>query len=144
MLRDLIIVLSIAGLLAGCQNLPSGSRANSLIDGGIATQQAELALVQTEGGPSGQGQESTDTAIEQPQLPANDLWERIRRDLSWQDLDNTQITQARNRYLKQHNYLEVVLICFPALKTILDTNEFNFSSLYDTLHGILSYFLCHT
>ncbi|WP_239017229.1 LysM peptidoglycan-binding domain-containing protein [Seongchinamella sediminis] len=40
--------------------------------------------------------------------PPKDLWERIRRQLSWQTIHNTQVGDARDAYLRQPNYLPVV------------------------------------
>jgi membrane-bound lytic murein transglycosylase D len=40
--------------------------------------------------------------------PAEDLWERIRRGLTWQQLHNAQIGRERDRILAQHNYLPLV------------------------------------
>jgi membrane-bound lytic murein transglycosylase D len=40
--------------------------------------------------------------------PVTDLWERIRRQLSWQTIHNSQVGQARDRFLKQPDYLPVV------------------------------------
>lgn len=40
--------------------------------------------------------------------PPEDLWERIRLQLSWQSLHNEQIGRARDAYLRQPKYLEVV------------------------------------
>tara|TARA_R110002110_G_scaffold14698_1_gene67645 strand:- start:70796 stop:72085 length:1290 start_codon:yes stop_codon:yes gene_type:complete len=40
--------------------------------------------------------------------PPRDLWERMRRELSWQSMDNAQITRARERFLRQYSYLPVI------------------------------------
>ncbi len=40
--------------------------------------------------------------------PPVDLWDRIRRELTWQRIHNEQVGQARDRYLRQHDYLEVI------------------------------------
>jgi membrane-bound lytic murein transglycosylase D len=47
---------------------------------------------------------ATPTATGQP----DDLWERIRLDLTWQDVDNTQIDSAREVLLRQPTYLPEV------------------------------------
>ncbi|MEP4147815.1 MAG: LysM peptidoglycan-binding domain-containing protein [Halioglobus sp.] len=40
--------------------------------------------------------------------PPEDLWERIRLQLTWQSIHNEQIGHARDSYLRQSNYLSVV------------------------------------
>jgi peptidoglycan lytic transglycosylase D len=45
---------------------------------------------------------------EEPELPPTDLWERIRSGLSWQSIHNSQIGKARDGYLRQPDYLDVV------------------------------------
>jgi len=42
--------------------------------------------------------------VEQP----DDLWERIRQDLSWQQTDSVRIDKARENYLRQSNYLPMM------------------------------------
>jgi membrane-bound lytic murein transglycosylase D len=48
------------------------------------------------------------TAVEIQEIPATDLWERIRRDLTWQTIHNSQVGKARDRFLAQPDYLPVV------------------------------------
>jgi membrane-bound lytic murein transglycosylase D len=43
---------------------------------------------------------------EEPSTP--DLWDRIRSQLSWQDIDNRQVEQAVDGYLAQPEYLETI------------------------------------
>ena len=40
--------------------------------------------------------------------PVTDLWQRIGAGLSWQSIHNAQVGKARDRFLKQHDYLGVV------------------------------------
>ena len=35
----------------------------------------------------------------------DDLWERIRLDLSWQSVDRPRVDRAREQFLRQHNYV---------------------------------------
>jgi membrane-bound lytic murein transglycosylase D len=42
--------------------------------------------------------------VDQP----DDLWERIRQDLSWQETESVRIDKARNNYLRQDNYMPMV------------------------------------
>lgn len=43
-----------------------------------------------------------------PTAPPADLWERMRRDMHWQDHDNPAVRRARDAYLAQPLFLEVV------------------------------------
>lgn len=43
-----------------------------------------------------------------PEAPPEDLWERMRKGLHWRDDDNPTVTHARNAYLAQPLYLQVV------------------------------------
>ncbi len=45
---------------------------------------------------------------EPPPPPPVDLWDRIRRQLTWQRIHNDQVAAARNHFLNQHDYLDVV------------------------------------
>jgi len=40
--------------------------------------------------------------------PPDDLWERIREGLSWQDIDNDQVDSAVARYLAQPTYMPTI------------------------------------
>jgi membrane-bound lytic murein transglycosylase D len=46
--------------------------------------------------------------IAEPEPPPEDLWERIRDGLSWQEIHNDQVDRARRDYLRQHDYLQVI------------------------------------
>ena len=37
-----------------------------------------------------------------------DLWDRIRSQLSWQDIEDPRVDTARDNYLKQHNYMPLL------------------------------------
>ena len=37
--------------------------------------------------------------------PPDDVWERIRLELNWQDIDHARVDKARARFLQQHNYV---------------------------------------
>jgi membrane-bound lytic murein transglycosylase D len=50
----------------------------------------------------------TAPVIDQQPEPPHDLWQRIQRELSWQDIDNDKVAKARKYYLRQHNYLPKV------------------------------------
>lgn len=46
--------------------------------------------------------------IEQAPEPPADLWAYIRLQLTWQDMDNEQVARARERFLGQPTYLDVI------------------------------------
>ncbi len=47
-------------------------------------------------------------AKQPPEEAPSDLWERIRSELSWQDIENRQVDQAVDNYLDQPSYLPLV------------------------------------
>ncbi|MEH6588431.1 MAG: LysM peptidoglycan-binding domain-containing protein [Halioglobus sp.] len=58
---------------------------------------------------SGQDFFPPDAPVAKPARKApDDLWERIRQQLTWQSIHNPQIGQARDSYLRQSSYLSVV------------------------------------
>ena len=46
--------------------------------------------------------------VKAPLPPPEDLWERLRRELSWHDIHNAQVARARDHFLSQPRYLSVV------------------------------------
>lgn len=94
MLKTIFTVISIIFLLSGCQTTGPDTSAQQ--------QQA----------PQPQPQQELFSAVEpavvEQELPATDLWERIRRELSWQTLHNAQVGKARDGYLRQPYYLPMV------------------------------------
>ncbi|MBN7797689.1 LysM peptidoglycan-binding domain-containing protein [Parahaliea mediterranea] len=46
--------------------------------------------------------------IDQPPAPPADLWAYLRLQLTWQDIDNDQVARARERFLGQPTYLDVI------------------------------------
>jgi len=97
-LRYILIVFSIFMALTACQSVPS--------------QTALVETTPTPVEPAAPAAEPLSAAPEvtpvPPLAPPADLWERIRRELTWQDLENQQILRQRNRYLAQHDYLHVI------------------------------------
>lgn len=93
-LRRLFTALSIAIWLVGCQSLPSQDQAGS------TAAAADITPRELYG--------AKPPAAEEPALPPRDLWERIRRELSWQSIHNSQVGKARDGYLRQPEYLKVV------------------------------------
>ena len=96
-LKNIFTVISILLLLAGCQSLPSGS-----VAGAGSSAQAEK---QQSAGEPLFNRASPNSA---PDKAPVDLWDRMRRELSWQSIHNAQVGKARDHYLRQSNYLPMV------------------------------------
>ena len=92
-LRGLLLVLSSIFLLAGCQTSPP------VAEGQANPEAQETASIITPTAP---------IPASKPLPPATDLWERIRRELTWQDIHNAKIGKARDGFLAQPDYLPVV------------------------------------
>ena len=95
MLRAFFTAFSIALFLSACQSMPTGDEpvaASSLPESGVDT-------------------ELFPHHVQPPKAkakPPKNLWERIRRELSWHSIHNAQIGEARDAYLRQPNYLPVI------------------------------------
>ncbi|MAT91079.1 MAG: lytic transglycosylase [Halioglobus sp.] len=96
MLRLFITVISCFVLLAGCQSLPVEEPPASAPQDDSAELSDEQPQLFAAPGP------------EAPAAPAEDLWQRMAAQLSWQELDNEQVSRARERFLGQRDYLSVV------------------------------------
>ena len=91
MLQRLFTVFSAVVVLTACQTTPQH------------TPQAETAQVEPE------AREVFLNPVARPkEKPPADLWERVRRGLSWQSIHNEKVGHARDHYLKQPRYPEVV------------------------------------
>ena len=95
MLHRLVIVFSTSLFLAACQSMPD----------------TNMPVAETSTSSEGDGPEFFIKEISPPKKqkkPPEDLWERIRLQLTWQSIHNEQIGHARDSYLRQSNYLSVV------------------------------------
>lgn len=92
MLKNLIPVVCSFLVLAGCQTAPP------LIEP-APEQETSITALPPE-------PEKTTQTAELP--PPADLWERIRRELHWQRINNEQVGRARVNYLRQRDYLSVI------------------------------------
>ena len=97
-LKNIFTVISIILLLAGCQTLPPET---------VSEVPPPVEAVEPEPAPLPAPEEPALVATESVE-PPTDLWERIRRELSWQSLHNAQIGKARDHYLRQTNYLPMI------------------------------------
>ena len=97
-LKNIFTVISIILLLAGCQTLPPET---------VSEVPPPVEAVEPEPAPLPAPEEPALVATESVE-PPTDLWERIRRELSWQSLHNAHIGKARDHYLRQTNYLPMI------------------------------------
>ena len=94
MLRGIFIVFSILILLSGCQ---STGRSPD-----IATAAPEATKVPQPAATI------ASRPMDQSPEPVTDLWQRVRTQLTWQSIHNTQVGKERDRFLRQPTYLPVV------------------------------------
>ena len=92
-LRGTLLVISSLLLLAGCQTSPPVAQGET-----PPAQVDSVAIIAP----------TAPIPTSKPLPPAKDLWERIRRELTWQDIHNAEIGKARDHLLAQHDYLPVV------------------------------------
>ncbi len=95
-LRNILLVVSAMMWLAGCQS------AAVLPD--VAAEADHPPLEQVAPTVDSAGPEQ---AVE-PDLPPVDLWDRIRRQLSWHDIHNDQVDRARDQFLGQPDFIPVI------------------------------------
>ena len=95
MLRPFITVIYISLLSVGCQTAPP-------VDSLAVVEPVEDVVEQPiESVPEPQ-------PVVAPLGPPEDLWERIRRELTWQDYEHSRVDEARERFLAQPDYLPVI------------------------------------
>jgi membrane-bound lytic murein transglycosylase D len=86
-------------LIAGCQTAPS-----TVTEQSAEQTASDRALAQAIA-----HTKTPQQKVKQESLPPpKDLWERIRRGLTWQTIHNSSIGAIRDAYLRQPNYLPVV------------------------------------
>jgi membrane-bound lytic murein transglycosylase D len=95
MIQRLITVISISIFVIGCQTAPPREAAAPAAAASEAVAPEAGALI-------------VSPPRKAVRKPPRDLWERIRRDLTWQSIHNEQVGHARDSYLRQSNYLGVV------------------------------------
>lgn len=95
-LRSLVTVVSTTAILIGCQSLPVEDLADA--DAALpAVSAAPIASTHLEA-----------PIIEEPQKAPEDLWERIRGQLSFHTIEHKNVVEARKHYMRQRNYVPVV------------------------------------
>jgi membrane-bound lytic murein transglycosylase D len=88
-LRKLITVVSTTAILIGCQSLPVEEPAEA------AFPPISAAIIAS-------------TPAVEPQKAPEDLWERIRGQLSFHKIEHKKVVAARKHYMQQRNYVPVV------------------------------------
>jgi membrane-bound lytic murein transglycosylase D len=81
-------------VLAACQSTPQ--------------QEDQQAVAPAPALPPVELQTIPEEAEPEPPPPPVDLWDRMRRELTWQSIHNEQVGRARDHFLKQHDYLDVI------------------------------------
>lgn len=92
-LRRIVIVSYILFGVYGCQTMDpntSDQMATAAIEPLVLSPDPEL---------------NDETPVTETEIPAEDLWVRIRDQLLWQEVHNEAIAKARDRFLRQTNYL---------------------------------------
>jgi membrane-bound lytic murein transglycosylase D len=90
MLRRIFSAISILVLVTGCQTAPPQEVA---VPVEVAPEAGALVVAPPK---------------KEVRKPPKDLWARIRSGLRWQSLHNERIGHARDSYLRQANYLQVI------------------------------------
>jgi len=96
MLKNILTVISILTVITGCQS--TGPMTGDISPPDTAAGEQKMIAMEQEQAPR----------VVAPEQPVTDLWERIRRELSWQKMHNAQIGQAREQFLGRPNYLPMV------------------------------------
>lgn len=97
-------------ILAGCQSLPPEPGSGQ---GSAEVGAKELGQVPAKMSPAASTQaralaSKQSAAKAGPEAPPDDLWERLRSEMTWQQLDNPQVGAARDHFLAQPTYLDVI------------------------------------
>ena len=96
MLRGKFLAFSTLIFLVGCQTIAPDQAPSESTDPAPAEPTASIL------------EPSSVSAPATPLPPPKDLWERIRRGLTWQSTHNAEVGKQRDAYLRQPNYLPVV------------------------------------
>ncbi len=114
-LKKLFTLISISVLCAACQSLPPSSEAGSSGTGSTAASAPETSSsdqprpTQRTAKPVKRPVRPTDIVVVEDEEPIpDDLWQALRQDFSWAPVDNSRVDQARNSYLAQHTYFQVI------------------------------------
>ena len=94
-IRGKLLAVLASAILAGCQTT------GPITDAERQPEQAEESVASIL-------KPTPPPRAEKPLPPAKDLWERIRRELTWQSIHNSEVGKQRNNYLRQPDYIPVV------------------------------------
>jgi len=102
----IFIVISGAIFLCGCQSMGGSGSAPPVVSA-----LAQQSLYPHTPAPGMQVDWSASTPQHRPAAtddPPDDLWQRIRSQLSWQDIEDPRVDKAREDYLRQYNYMPML------------------------------------
>ncbi len=94
-IRGKLLAVFAAAILAGCQST------GPITDATPLPEEAEDTIASII-------EPTPPLQVEKPLPPARDLWERIRRELTWQSIHNYEVGRQRDGYLRQPDYIPVI------------------------------------
>lgn len=104
-LYSILAVISGTIFLCGCQSTGGGAPP-------VVSSLAQQNLYPHSPAPGRQLDWSVSTPLHSPAATSedteDDLWARIRSNLSWQDIEDPRVDKARNDYLRQHDYMPLL------------------------------------
>lgn len=110
-LRPYLAVCFSFALLAGCQTQPQ------VADSEVEREKAKNDTPHTTPAPrrtvgvlrsDAKGPRPPEPVSEAPEEPPADLWDYLRPQLTWQDIETPRVETARRRFLSQPTYLDVI------------------------------------
>lgn len=94
-IRGKLFAITTVAMLAGCQSTGPISGVDSLPED---AEETVANIIEPAPAPK----------VTKPLPPARDLWERMRRGLTWQSIHNAEVGRQRDNYLRQPDYLPVI------------------------------------
>ena len=94
-IRGKLFAITTVAMLAGCQSTGPISDVDSLPED---AEETIANIIEPAPAPE----------VTKPLPPARDLWERMRRGLTWQSIHNAEVGRQRDNYLRQPDYLPVI------------------------------------
>jgi len=94
-IRGKLFAITAVAMLAGCQSIGPITEVDSLPED---AEETVANIIEPAPAPE----------VTKPLPPARDLWERMRRGLTWQSIHNAEVGRQRDNYLRQPDYLPVI------------------------------------